>query len=128
LLKYKFEEHLSWFKNEGRNVGLRVIFLIGQIVFSWILILNLFIVVDVVFECLRQHSNRLKICENQKTWSHRTNSLFTHEYHIPLGRYPQGIWYSWVNTFSYFHHQHAINVYYYTSYIYYHIYINLIGQ
>jgi hypothetical protein len=26
---------------------------------------------------------------------------------------PQGIWYSWVNKFSYFPHQHAINVYYY---------------
>jgi hypothetical protein len=24
-------------------------------------------------------------------------NLFTHEYHIPLGRFPQGIWYSWVN-------------------------------
>jgi hypothetical protein len=24
-------------------------------------------------------------------------NLFTHEYHIPLGRCPQGIWYSWVN-------------------------------
>jgi hypothetical protein len=37
-------------------------------------------------------------------------NLFTHEYHIPLGGCPQGIWYSWVNTFSYFPHQHAINV------------------
>jgi hypothetical protein len=44
------------------NVGLRAIFLIGQIVFSWILILNLVIVVDVVFKCLRQRSNGLKIC------------------------------------------------------------------
>jgi hypothetical protein len=40
-------------------------------------------------------------------------NLFTHEYHIPLGRCPQEIWYSWVNTFSYFPHQHAINVYYF---------------
>jgi hypothetical protein len=38
-------------------------------------------------------------------------NLFTHEYHIPLGRCPQGIWYSWVNKFSYFPHQHAIYVY-----------------
>ena len=53
---------LSWFINEGRNVGLMAIFLIGQIVFSWILILNLFIVVDVVFKCLRQCSNGLNIC------------------------------------------------------------------
>ena len=40
-------------------------------------------------------------------------NVFTHEYHIPLRRCPQRIWYSWVNTFSYFPHQHAINVYYY---------------
>jgi hypothetical protein len=39
-------------------------------------------------------------------------NLFTHEYHIPLGRCPQGKWwYSWVNKFSHFPHQHAINVY-----------------
>jgi hypothetical protein len=37
-------------------------------------------------------------------------NLFTHEYHIPLGCRPQGIWYSWVDKFSYFPHQHAINV------------------
>jgi hypothetical protein len=36
-------------------------------------------------------------------------NVFTHEYHIPLGRCPHGIWYSWVNKFSYFPHQHAIN-------------------
>jgi hypothetical protein len=35
-------------------------------------------------------------------------NVFTHEYHIPLGRCPQEIWYSWVNKFSYFPHQHAI--------------------
>jgi hypothetical protein len=38
-------------------------------------------------------------------------NLFTHEYHIPLGRCHRGIWYSWVNKFSYFPPQHAINVY-----------------
>jgi hypothetical protein len=27
-------------------------------------------------------------------------NIFTHKYHILLGRYPRGIWYSWVNTFS----------------------------
>ena len=37
-------------------------------------------------------------------------NLFTHEYHIPLGRCPQVIGYSWMNKFSYFPHQHAINV------------------
>jgi hypothetical protein len=31
-------------------------------------------------------------------------NLLTHEYHIPLGCCPQGIWYSWVNKFSYFPH------------------------
>jgi hypothetical protein len=50
----------------------------------------------------------------------KNENLFTHEYHIPLGRCPQGIWYSMVNKFSYFPHQHAINVYYNTSYINYH--------
>jgi hypothetical protein len=41
--------------------------------------------------------------------------VFTHEYHIPLGQQqrPKGIWYSWVNKFSYFPHQHTINVYMY---------------
>ena len=37
-------------------------------------------------------------------------NVFTHEYYIPLGRCPRGIWYSWVNKFSYFPHQHALNV------------------
>ena len=39
-------------------------------------------------------------------------NLFTHVYHIHLGRCPREIWYSWVNKFSYFPHQHAINIYY----------------
>ena len=38
-------------------------------------------------------------------------NLFTHEYHIPLVRCSQRIWYSWVNKCSYFPHHHAINVY-----------------
>ena len=29
----------------------------------------------------------------------KCENLFTHDYHIPLGRFPQGIWYSWVNKF-----------------------------
>ena len=58
----------------------------------------------------------------------KNENWFSHEYHIPLGSCPQGIWYSCVNKFSYFPHQHAINVYYYTSYINYHKYINLIRQ
>jgi hypothetical protein len=39
-------------------------------------------------------------------------NLFTQEYHIPWGQCPRGIWYSWVNKFSYFLNLHAINVYY----------------
>jgi hypothetical protein len=41
-------------------------------------------------------------------------NVVAHEYHIPLGCCPQGIWYSSVsreNTFSYFPHQHEIHVY-----------------
>ena len=38
-------------------------------------------------------------------------NLFTHEYHILHGRCSQEIWYSWVIKFSYFSHQHTINVY-----------------
>ena len=85
-------------------------------------------VVDVVFKCLRQRSNELKICLLAVfymyvfSWFHWYNktfiacmfrkyeNLFTHEYHIPLGRCPLGIWQSWMNKFSYFLHQHAINV------------------
>ena len=37
-------------------------------------------------------------------------NLFTQEYHIPWGQRPRGIWYSWVNKFSYFLNLHAINV------------------
>jgi hypothetical protein len=44
-------------------------------------------------------------------------NVFPHEYHIPIGRCPQGICYSCVNTFSYFPHQHAINVYYFNYYL-----------
>jgi hypothetical protein len=43
-------------------------------------------------------------------WWGKYENLFTHEYHIALGRCPQGIWYSWVNKFSYFLNPHAINV------------------
>ena len=39
-------------------------------------------------------------------------NLFIREYHIHLGHCPRGIWYSWVNQFSYFPHQHAMNVLY----------------
>ena len=127
---WKFEKHFILVHKWRKNVGLRAIFLIGQIVFSWILILNLFIVVDVIFKFLRQRSNGLLIkyvCQQYLTcmcflgfiWYNKTfiacgfrkyENLFTHEYHISFGRCPRGIWYSWVNKCSYFPHQHAINV------------------
>jgi hypothetical protein len=43
-------------------------------------------------------------------WWGKYENVFTHEYHIPWGQRPKGIWYSWVNTFSYFLKPHAINV------------------
>ena len=81
------------------------------------------VVVDVVFKCLRQRPNWLEIClpavfkcmcfigciRYNKTFIacgfRKYENWYTHEYHCP-----QGIWYSWVNKFSYFPHQHAINV------------------
>jgi hypothetical protein len=66
------------------------------------------VVVDVVFKCLRQRSNGLKICVCQQYFTCVTmcflgfirynkifiacgfkkyENLFTHEYHIPLGKY-----------------------------------------
>ena len=76
------------------------------------------VVVDVVFKCLRQRSNYLKYVYQQyftcmcflgfirynKTFIacgfRKYENVFTHEYHIPLGRCPREIWYSWVNKFS----------------------------
>ena len=43
-------------------------------------------------------------------WWGKYENLFTQEYHIPWGQHPRGIWYSWVNTFSYFLNPHAMNV------------------
>jgi hypothetical protein len=43
-------------------------------------------------------------------WWGKYENLFTQEYHISLGQHQTGIWYSWVNTFSYFLNSHAINV------------------
>jgi hypothetical protein len=43
-------------------------------------------------------------------WWGKYENLFTQEYHIARGYRPRGIWYSWVNTFSYFLYPHAINV------------------
>jgi hypothetical protein len=43
-------------------------------------------------------------------WWGKYENLFTQEYHISWGQRPRGIWYLWVNTFSYFLNPHAINV------------------
>ena len=43
-------------------------------------------------------------------WRGKYENLFTQQYHIPRGQRPRGIWYSWVNKFSYFLYPHAINV------------------
>ena len=52
------------------------------------------------------------LCNNKfiACWWEKYENLFTQEYHIPWGQRPRGIWYSWVNTFSYFLNPHAINV------------------
>jgi hypothetical protein len=89
---------------------------------------NASLVVDVVFKCLRQCS---KYAFQQyftcmcflgvysyfseyytfiACWWGKYENLFTQEYHIPWGQRPRGLWYSWVNTFSYFLNPHAINV------------------
>ena len=75
----------------------------------------------------QRHSERIT-CVRPLQWPHyftcmcflgfirgfrKYEKVFTHECYIPLWRCPRGIWYSWVNQFSYFSHQHAINVYCY---------------
>ena len=42
-------------------------------------------------------------------WWGQYENVFTQEYHIPWGQHPRGIWYSWVNKYSYFLNLHAIN-------------------
>jgi hypothetical protein len=75
------------------------------------LILNLFIVVDVVFKCLRQRSNGLKLYLPAVFYMYvKYENLFTQEYPLPWGQHLRGIWYSWVNKFSYFLNLYAINV------------------
>ena len=43
-------------------------------------------------------------------WRGKYENLFTQEYHILWGQRPRGIWYSWVNKFSYFLNPHAMHV------------------
>ena len=56
----------------------------------------------------------------QKKWTHnyifiacwweKYENVFTQEYHIPWGQRPRGIWYSWVNKYSYFLNAYAMHV------------------
>jgi hypothetical protein len=71
---------------------------------------NASLVVDVVFKWLRQRY------------------LFNQEYHIPWGQHPRGIWYSWVNTFSYFLNPYSINVLLYRMKPRKHIYLKYCWQ
>ena len=43
-------------------------------------------------------------------WWGKYENVFTQDYHIHWGQRLRGIWYSWVNTFSYFLNPHAIDV------------------
>ena len=63
-------------------------------------------------------------------WWGKYENLFTHEYHIPFGRCccPRGIWYSWVNTISYFLNPHDINVLLYRMKPRKHIYVKYCWQ
>jgi hypothetical protein len=61
-------------------------------------------------------------------WWGKYENLFTQEYHIPWGQSPRGIWYSWVNTFSYFLNPHAINVLLYRMKQRKHIHVNYCWQ
>jgi hypothetical protein len=60
--------------------------------------------------------------------SGKYENVFTQEYHIPWGQRPRGIWYSWVNKFSYFLNPHAINVLLYRMKPRKHIYVKYCWQ
>jgi hypothetical protein len=84
----------------------------------WMLFLNVWdnVPMDLIYACRQYFTCMcfLGFIRYNKTfiacWFRKYENLFTQEYHILLGRCPQGIWNSWVNKFSYFPHQHAINV------------------
>ena len=61
-------------------------------------------------------------------WWGKYENLFTQEYHISRGQRPRGIWYSWVNTFSYFLNPHAMNVLLYRMKPRKHIHVNYCWQ
>ena len=82
-----------WFLNVWDNVPMDLKYACQQY-FTWMCFLGFI-----------RYNKTFIACEFRKY-----GNLFTHEYHIPLGRCPREIWYSWVNKFSCFPHQHAINV------------------
>ena len=84
-----------WFLNIWDNVPMDIKYVCQQYFTYWYMCFLGFI----------RYNKTLIACGYRKY-----ENLFTHEYHIPLGRCPQGIWYSCVNKFSYFPHQHALNV------------------
>jgi hypothetical protein len=63
-----------------------------------------------------------------KVYHGKYENLFTQQYHIPRGQRPRGIWYSWVNKFSYFLYPHAINVLWYRMKPRKHIYVKYCWQ
>ena len=61
-------------------------------------------------------------------WWGTYENLSTQEYHIPRGQRSRGIWYSWVNKFSYFLYPHALNVLLYRMKPRKHIYVKYCWQ
>ena len=78
------------------------------------------------------HSTEHNLTEKYYTfiafWWGKYENLFTQEYHIPWGQRQRGIWYSWVNTFSYFLNPHGINVLLYRMKPRKHIHVKYCGQ
>ena len=92
------------------------------------------VLMDLKYACQQYFTCMCLVCfiRYNKTfisWGFRKcENVFTHEYNIPLGRCPHGIWYSSVNKLPYFLHQHAIHVYYSTLWYLFYLYRNSIGR
>ena len=61
-------------------------------------------------------------------WWWKYENLFTQVYQIPRGQFPRWIWYSWVNTFSYFLYPHAMTILLYRMKPRAHKYVKYCGQ
>jgi hypothetical protein len=61
-------------------------------------------------------------------WWGKYENLFSQVCHIPRGQCPRWIWYSWVNTFSYFLYPHAITILLYRMKPRTHIYVKYCWQ